>query len=261
MKRFFALAAGIFLCLSCVSVRGPGVTDTIAGRPAADAFAEIHWITRPSGGTITVIGIAGRNRQRDEAIAEALGDAARRVSLYHGVHGESTTVLQDGSNTLDYFADTDYSLTLRNSPESYLDSLAFDKTADVYEKNGSVYIRTRYSGVLEVPAYAGVNAEASPPDWVNGYHTDIPGFLTGVGSSKNKGTPQKTYRASYENALVSVLPRISTRIESSVIDANAGKLNQNVSVSSGNLSKIMILETWFDKRTGIVWTLLAAKAE
>jgi hypothetical protein len=139
--------------------------------------------------------------------------------------------------------------------------LVFDKIADVSEKNGSVYVRARYSGVLEVPAYAQAVKEGIP-DWVGEYHADIPGFLTGVGSSKNKGTPQKTYQASYENALVSLLPRISTKIEESVIDvAGLGKLNQNVSVSSGNLSMVMILETWFDKRTGIVWTLLAAKAE
>jgi hypothetical protein len=258
MKKFLVLAAGVFLCLSCVSTREK--TDTIAGRPVGDAFDQAHWITQPLDGTITVIGIAGRSRQRDADIAEALADAARRISLYHGVYGESITVMQAGSNTLDYYGDIDYRLTLRNSPELYLDSLIFDKTTDVYEKNGSVYVRARYSGVVDIPAYAGA-VSASPPDWIRGFHTDIPGFLTAVGSAKNNGTPQKTYQASYENALVSLLPRISTRMEESVIDTAGGRLIQNVSVSNGNLSKIMILETWFDERTGTVWTLLVAKAE
>jgi hypothetical protein len=262
MKQFFVLAVGIFLCFSCISAGESVVVEDIADNSAGAFFEETHWITRPSGGTITVIGIAGRKLKRDEAIADALTDAARRVSLYYGAYGESTTVLQDGSNLLDYYANTDYRLTIRNSPEPYLDSLVFDKTADVYEKNGSVYVRAQYSGVIELPAQVQAVTEGSPPVWVREYHADIPGFLTGIGNSKNKGTPQKTYQASYENALVSILPRISTKVEESVIDvAGQGRITKNVSVSSGNLSRIMILETWFDKGTGTVWTLLAAKAE
>ena len=212
---------------------------------------------------ITVIGVAGRQRKLDDAIADALADAARKVSLYYGVYGEVSVVLKSGSNYLDYYADTDYSLVIRQDADAYLGSLVYNKETDVFEKNGAVYVRARYSGVSSVPEYKS-ELQNGAPSWVREYQAEIPGFMAGIGASKNKGSLQRTLRASYENAIVSLLPRLATKMEGSVIDnqgrgGEGGKLTQNVSVSYGVLSNVMILETWFDKRTGIVWTLLAAK--
>jgi hypothetical protein len=192
-------------------------TDNIRDRPVAAAFDDAHWITRPTGGTITVVGIAGRKLNRDQAIADALADAARRVSLYYGVYGETTTVLRDGSNILDYYAGTDYSLSIRNQAEPYLDALAFDKEKDVYEKNGSVYVRASYTGVAELPVYK-TGVKAGVPDWVSAYQAAIPGYLCGIGFSKNKGSIQKTCIASYENALVSIISGLSIQGQESIVE-------------------------------------------
>jgi hypothetical protein len=238
--------------------------DTAAGapdpalRPLEEIYAGGRWVTRPSGGAITVIGITGRRRNKDEALADALADAARRVALYHGVYGESASVLNQGSGNLDYYADFDYRLTLHNEPGSFIDALAFDKDSDVLEKDGTVYVRTKYSGVCDVPAYSS-SMEDGKPEWVKNYAASIPGFLAGVGASKNKGSPQKTYQASYENAIVSILPSLSTQISGESIDVTGAKLATNVSVSRGSLINTMILETWFDRKTGAVWTLVAAR--
>jgi hypothetical protein len=76
--------------------------------------------------------------------------------------------------------------------------------------------------------------------------------------SKNKGSPQKTYQGSYENAIVHMLPYLSTTVTGSVVDGEGGKMTQNITTSEGDLINVMILETWFDRKTGTVWTLLIA---
>ncbi|MDR2740901.1 MAG: hypothetical protein LBB98_01950 [Treponema sp.] len=230
----------------------------VFNRSFDEQYASGYWITRPSGGTIPVVGITGRRRNRDEAIQAAVADAARRVALYHGVNAESATVLNQGSGNLDYFAGFDYRVTIHNDPSAYTGSLVFNKDDDIYEKDGSVYVRAKYSGVADVPVYNSA-MENGVPGWVKNYRADVPGFLTGIGSSRNKGSPQATSQASYENAIVSLLPGLIVKVADGVIDAAGGKLRQNIAVSQGSLINVMILETWFDSKTSSVWTLLVAK--
>jgi hypothetical protein len=190
----------------------------------------------------------------------ALLDAARKAALYHGVHGESAVVLNQGSGILDYFSDSDYRLEPRRNPEELLDALIFDRTADVLEKNGVVFVRVRYAGVSDIPPYSSVLQDGIP-DWTKKYVVTIPGFLVGIGYSKNKGSFQKTCEASYENALVSLLPQLSTRVDSKTDDVAGGRISRNTTRSAGDLTGVMILETWFDRKVNAVWTLVAAKAQ
>jgi hypothetical protein len=273
VNRFIGpLAAAIVLMSSCVT---PGTTEInkpvpqitessqetrdIFNRSFDEQYTSGYWITRPSTGTIPVIGIAGRRANRDEAIQAAVDDAARRVALYHGVYAESATVLNQGAGYLDYFADFDYRLTIHNDPSAYSGSLVFDKEQDVYEKNGSVYVRAKYAGVgADIPPYNSF-IENGMPSWVKNYAADVPGFLTAVGISRKKGSPQATYQASYENAIVSLLSGLTVKVAGTVVDAADEKLQQNITTSQSNLTNVMILETWFDSKTGSVWTLLVAK--
>jgi hypothetical protein len=99
------------------------------------------------------------------------------------------------------------------------------------------------------------------PDWTKHYAATIPGFLAGIGYSKNKGSLQKTGEASYENALVFLLPQLSTRVTGDVVDADGGRVTRNATLSEGDLTGVMILETWFDRKTNAVWTLVAARPD
>jgi hypothetical protein len=267
-KLFMLILISAFLFASCAGLANtPQSPNTVASnRSQADSGLSLeesheagYWVTRPSGSTLTVLGIAGRRLNRDEAVAEALGDAARRVALYHGVYGESAAVLNQGSGNLDYFSDFDYRLNLLTNAEGYVDALIFDREKDVLEKDGAVFVRVRYAGISVLPVYQ-TTIKDGVPDWVGNYTIDIPGFLAAVGYSKNRGSPQRTFRASYENALVSLLPRLSSKQVGEVIDVEGGgRLTQNVSLSSGTLENVMILETWWDRKNAMVWTLLAAK--
>jgi hypothetical protein len=222
-------------------------------------FDRGYWVTRPSGSVITIIGMAGRRANRDEAVRNALADAAQKAALYHGVHAESASVLNQGSGNLDYFSDFDYEITPANGYEGYIDALDFDKDTDVLEKSGVVLVRVRYAGVSDIPPYTTV-LEDGVPDWTKRYAAAVPGRLAGVGHAKNKGSLQKTAQASYENALVSLLPQLSTRVGTEVVDAAGARVTQNVTRSEGGLTGVMILETWLDRKTSAVWTLVVAQA-
>jgi hypothetical protein len=260
--------AVLLLCFSCAA-SGPALQKAagegeiqVPARAVSleELFDGGYWVTRPRDGVITIIGIAGRRGNRGESIREALADAARKAALYHGVRAESAAVLNQGSGSLDYFSDFDYRVNPSNSHEAYIDALVFDEGEDILEKNGVVIVRARYSGVSDVPPYESP-VEDGVPLWVKNYSAAIPGFLAGVGYSRNKGSLQKTYTASYETALVALLPLLSTKVSTEVIEAGGAKLTSNVTKSEGGLVNVMILETWFDKKTNSVWTLIAAKAE
>ncbi|MDR3302435.1 MAG: hypothetical protein LBT01_07925 [Spirochaetaceae bacterium] len=230
-----------------------------SSRSFEEMFEVNYWVTRPSQDGIMVIGVAGRQSNKDNAIAAALSDAARRVSLYHGLSGESVTVINQGSGALDYYADKDYKIIINNKAEDYIESLSFDKETDVFEKNGAVYVRTRYAGVSSIPDYHSELMEDGRPTWVRDFTIEIPDYLTSVGISRNKGTPQKTHEASYENAIIGFLPQLWTETSNTTIEAGGAKLSLNQSVSRGALKNVMILETWIDVKRNEIWTLAVAK--
>jgi hypothetical protein len=149
-------------------------------------------------------------------------------------------------------------VTVLNQADSYSGALVFDKDSDMREIDGQVYVLAKYSSSSKIPVYNSV-LQDGVPNWVTDYALEIPGYLTGIGMTKNKGSPQKTYQGSYENAIIHMLQRLSTKVTGNVTDIDGGKMNQNITTSEGDLTKVMILETWFDRKTGAVWTLLIAK--
>jgi hypothetical protein len=272
-KHVVFFLASVFLAASCastVSTEKPAPpldspADTSLRQPSPVSLEELYdsgyWVTGQSDSGITIMGIAGRRANKNEAIAEALADAARKVALYYGVRGKSASVLNQGTGNLDYFSDFDYELSLLSKEENYINDLVFDKDKDVIEKSGVVVVRVTYAGVPGVPSYKS-SMEDGKPNWVKNYGTGIPdvsGFWIAVGSSKNKGSPPKTFQASYEGAIASLLPRLSSRVLNDAVDAGGGKVTQNYTINSGVLASVVILETWTDKKTGTIWTLLAAK--
>jgi hypothetical protein len=258
----FTLCALLFL--SCAmglpfqrASSDPNKSSFVSSASVAEMYEKGYWITRPSGGQIYVLGIAGRRNNLDDAIAAALEDAARRVALYYGLHAKSAAVLNVGQGNLDYYADTDYWLSVNNEAGVYSGELVFDKDSDVLEIDGQVYVLAKYSSASSIPNYNSVLQDGQP-NWVKDYALEIPGYLTGIGMSKNKGSPQRTYQGSYENAIVHMLSRLSTTVTGSVDDIDGGRMTQNITTSEGDLKNVIILETWFDRKTGAVWTLLIA---
>jgi hypothetical protein len=233
-------------------------------RPAAEAFAAQHWITQPSGSTITIVGIAGRKGSYDDSIKDALNDAARKVSLYYRAKGEYTIVQNDGTNILDKWISTDSKVELLNGNfASYVDSLVYEKDTDIILLKGNYYVRTRYSGVADVPAYTSVVEKDGKPRWVTGQPVLISGYLTGIGGSRNKGKGklQETYMASYEAAVLDVVQQLSSNSKNRIFDTEGGgRILESITMGKATVTNVMILETYFDQKTSAVYTLVAAKA-
>jgi len=283
-----AASAVCSLCAACAAfparaaAPSPGAANTAAGRAGANAGAADadgapgdgaleamtdagHWITVPTGGVIPVIGVASRRVNRDEAIAFALLDAAGRAALYFGVSGSCVSTMSEGSGNLDYYAATEYILHADQDAESIVEILSFDPEHDVFERDGSIYVLAALPAASDFPSYrpepeTAAGPERGAPAWTAGQPPEIPGYMTAAGVSRNKGSPQKTCAASWENAVVSLLQRLSTTVETSDMEkTGGGRLTQTVTVSEGRLSGVVILETWFDRTTAAVWTLIAAK--
>jgi hypothetical protein len=272
MKKAFASSAAlvplVFLLVP-LALFGEGGQDPSAPLPQTNTptaeeltlkelFDIDHWITRPSGSVITIIGIASRKPNRNAAIQEAVADAARKAALYHGVYAKSTIVMNEGRGSLEYFTYFDFEVMPENGSEGYIESLVFDTDTDVLEKNGLVIVRTRYSGVSDVPPYK-IAVKDGVPEWVANIPPEIPGLLVGIGHSANKGSRRQTHAASYEHAIVTLLPQLSTRVEGEVVDTADIKIRNNTITSEGRLVNVMILETWYDQKTSSAWTLIAAK--
>lgn len=282
MKKLFLLVllTSVLGCFSCAGVpEGPGAlqpevpppAEASRELPSRDApsleapsleavFDSGYWVTRPDGSGLTVIGIAGRRANRAEAVKEALADAARKAALYHGLHAESVSVLNQGAGSLDYFSGFDYRITPANGWEGYVDALDYDGDKDVLEKNGVVIVRARYAAPAAMPSYA-VSVEDGVPDWTKRYTMDIPGFLVGVGHAANQGSPPRTYRASYEAAIAALLSQLSARVSSEAADMAGARVTRNVTRSEGDLAGVIILEAWLDRKTSAVWTLAAAREQ
>jgi hypothetical protein len=193
-------------------------------------------------------------------VREALADAAQKAALYHGLHAESASVLNQGAGSLDYFSDFDYRITPANGYEGYVDALDYDEEKDVLEKNGVVIVRARYAVAAPIPNYT-VSVENGVPDWTKRYTMNIPGFLTGVGHAANQGSPPRTYRVSYETAIASLLSQLSARVGSEVVDVAGARVTQSITRSEGGMTGVIILETWLDRKTSAVWTLVAVREQ
>jgi hypothetical protein len=265
--RAAGIASAIALAASCAGVPAFAPFAPVSAQSAPieacsaaleAAFDAGYWVTVPTGAEIILIGITGRRSDRNAAIADALDDAARKAALFHGVYAESVSVLLQGTGSLDYYSGFDYRIMVSTDYTQYRDALRFDKDADIFEKNGTVFVRVRYTAAVAVPRYRTAPVDGVP-GWVRRYTADIPGYLAGVGFSRNKGSLQKTHRASYEAALVSLLPRLSSTIDTGTTETAAGKATGSAVRSSGSLENVLILETWLDKKTSAVWTLIAAR--
>jgi hypothetical protein len=223
-------------------------------RSLEQSQSEGYFVTWPADGTLTVIGTAGRRATRKASVEAALCDAAQKIALYYGVKGVVVLdAVPDGGSkstrNLDY---------ANKNAEQLLQAIIFDPYKDLFVRNGTIYVRVKYNLPCQKLPYH-TTMMAGKPDWVAQLSADIPGYMTAVGYSGRWATLANTCKASYENAIVSMLMQISSTVESVSIDnKDGGKLVGVSSTSKGALKDVVICETWIDKQTQGVWTLVAA---
>jgi hypothetical protein len=218
-----------------------------------------YLVSGPGKGTLTVIGVSGRMRSEEREINRALDDAARQIALYHGLRGKATTVLETGAGYRDFYLVTESEFTPLDEGANYREALRFDREKDLVRTDKAVFIRCVYEapGLLPVERVYGTgNGE---PAWLHGDLTEIPGYISAAGFSKNHRYLTETIARSRESAAAALMAIVSSRIATRVADHTLRGGTDITEVVEGELLNFMVLETWIEPGTGSVWTLAAAR--
>jgi len=220
-----------------------------------------HIITLPEPGRLIFLGVAGRQSTRERELNIAKEDAARKASMYHWVYGTLVEWQYIGSGFLDYDIGSASWLVYDEQLELYMDKLQFDPDKDLTrDHNGVTYIRFSYPANYpgNISYWIGKNPDGSP-EWTTRPPNSINGFIAGVGRSGRQERFINTVRRSYEAAVISIVSKVSTSIETTDTVLQSQTESQIRRQSSAILSNFLILEIWTDPETGAVWTLAIAQ--
>ncbi|MCL2214296.1 MAG: hypothetical protein FWC06_03700 [Treponema sp.] len=232
----------------------PSVTD----KPTDYSQLALH-------NNLVIIGAAPRYLNRDDSVKAALNDAARKLSFFYSVSGSSESLQRIGSTSLDVEFGSSYQLQFDSNLDNYLEMLEYDVKNDVFESNNAVFITTRVTSDILMPAFRGNSASGTRPGWIDSPPSHISGFITGVGLSGRLVSHCDTVVRSYEKAVIAIIESISVSIH------NEHMLNQDNSVfgfeaqssggsrASGILENFYVIETWTDPSSLSVWTLAVAR--
>jgi hypothetical protein len=220
-----------------------------------------HWIIKPSGGALTVIGVSNPMIKRQDEITAAKEDAARKTAMYFWIQGRIETVNNTGSGFFDYLYDSKIELLYDTELEKYKNQLTYDPQNDVLITREGIFIRFQYpSAVTEINYNA--NIINGQPNWIkNSGKPEFTGFVTAVGFSKNQRRLKDTIIKSTEDAVIRMIENLSTTINTKEVSvAGQGSSSFIHTVSEGKLYDFQVIEFWIEPKTRYVYTLAVAKA-
>jgi hypothetical protein len=261
MLKALLLFAVIFSsCVGSVPETRISAAPETAGAAAIQADSGAgYFISGPGKGTLTVIGVSGRMRNAEREIGRALDDAARQIALYHGLKGKATTVLETGAGYRGFYLVTESEFTPMDEGADYREALRFDRDKDLFRTDNAAFLRCVYDAPGLLPVERVYGTENGEPAWLHANLTEIPGYISAVGFSKNRRYLSETIAMSRESAAAALMARVSSVIETSATDrVNRGAVVTTREIVEGELINFMVLETWIDPQTGSVWTLAAA---
>jgi hypothetical protein len=219
---------------------------------------ESYWISTPSNGALIIVGVANRQTKQQDAITNALHDAAQKAAHYHGIKGKITRVLNQGSGFLDFYSDAVFELEYDTEYEKYLSALSFDPARDVFVEHDAVIVRCTYTGVNPGTVSYDHGHVEGKPRWVSKPPQEIAGYMAEVGFAKTQRRLKDTLAKSRESALASLIARLSTQVLTNDRDGTILYSN-TLQISEGELVNFFVLETWIEPQTRSVWTLAVAK--
>jgi hypothetical protein len=240
--RLFFLLLKALLCVSLSACAGfpPG---NRAGAPVFTGVSSGHYLST------------------NRAVTLALQDAARRVSFFHSVearikYSEAYNPqfrLSHSDEEKELIYDTDY--------DKYIRFLEFDPERDVFEENGSLFIRTQYTGEAESPAHyrPAVSRGGRKPSWIDSPPAKIGGSFCAVGYAGPRLSHKDAVIASYENAVYALVQNNFYKVYASQQVYGSTMLDTAAAFASGIVKGFYVLETWTDPKTGVVWTLASAR--
>jgi len=238
-------------------------TASIDSGSAIDSFNLNHWFTIPQSGRLVIIGVSGRQINRETEIEFAKEDAARKVSMFYGVYVIAQNVHSVGSGFLDYYEDFYAEMAYDQQIEKYIDRLVFDPEQDVF--NGDGYLLVWFTYPANFPgaiAYSPASGNAnSRPEWINRPPASTGNYIIGVGFANRQLRFRDTIIKSYESAAVALVSQISSSVTTGTLsDSSAYQNTETIyQYSEGALSNFVVLETWIDPDSRAAWTLAIAE--
>jgi hypothetical protein len=225
-----------------------------------EQFAVGYWVTRPMDNVMTVIGVSNPMLRRNDEIAAAKEDAARKVAMYHGIEGNIETTLSTGTNFFDHLYD--YKVELEYDPDysKYIDHLMYDPQQDVLATDEAVFVRFQYKAeVVHIDYITDINATGRP-NWI--YNRNMPqldGFITATGYARNQLRLKDTVFKATESAAARMIEDMSTQIQNKTTVVDQFTSDIVYAVSMGKLSHFHVIEFWIDPDSGYVYTLAIAR--
>ncbi|GHT60406.1 hypothetical protein FACS1894109_18020 [Spirochaetia bacterium] len=252
----------LLLFFSCAGVQKPLDTITVPiGIPQESPNQNGYWITHPDNGDLIVMGVANRQRKREDEIQLALDDAAHKVAIFFGVKGIKTVLTTNGSGFLDYSMDTGHVFSYDTEYEKYIDALKYDTSRDAFSIDGAFLLRVRYKVQTPLPAPHTFAMKDGMPEWIKKPPKEINGYSTGTGYGGPHSKFKDTITRAYENAIAAIIGNIATKNVSTIgAGYGGGTASTDMQISEGALAEFFVLEMWQDPNTKGVWVLAAAKS-
>jgi len=219
-----------------------------------------HWITKPSNNVLTVIGVSNPMIRRQDEIAAAKEDAARKVAMYFYIQGRIETANNTSSNLSDYLNDSNIEIIYDTDFEKYKSQLSYNPQDDVLVTREAVFVRFQYAATV-----TGINYESrivkGRPNWIrNSEKPEFEGYLTAVGFSKNQRRLKDTIYKSTEDAAARMIEGLSTTVNTKEISITGKSSSSYIhTVSEGKLYGFQAIEFWIDPETSYVYTLAIAR--
>jgi hypothetical protein len=220
-----------------------------------------HWFAKPSNNMLTVIGVSNHLIRRQDEIAAAKEDAARKAAMYFGIQGKIETVNSTGANFFDYQNDSNVEIIYDTDFEKYKNQLAFDPQNDVLVTREGTFVRFQYA-----VAATGVNYNSTiingRPNWLRNHgKPEFEGYLTAVGFSRNQRRLKDTIIKSAQDAVVRMIEGLSTTVNTKEVSVTGqGSASFIHAVSEGSLYGFQVIEFWIAPETGYVYSLAIARA-
>ena len=224
-------------------------------------MADNFLITAPRPAALTIIGVSGHLQKREDEIAAALEDAARKAAIYHGIRADYEITQTTRPGVFGNKSEFNFNIEYDDELEQYRERLSFDPDRGLATNNRTVFIRFTYPAVFpgSIDYRFARNADGRPL-WTVNPPQQINGFIAEVGYAARQSRRQDTFIKSYETAIFNIAARLSANVSTRNISDeswnNASTINVQGSV---DLSNFLVLEIWVDPKTQAVWTLAIAR--
>jgi hypothetical protein len=265
----------IFIFTSCASSESGKKEADFPVLPAltvitADNFPVIsmrkqytagHWVSIPSDNQMTVIGISNPMKKREDEIAAAKEDAARKVAMYYGIEGSIESIHRSDGSFFNSVNDSRIKLLYDPNYKKYIDELTFDPQHDVLLTDEGLFIRFQHKTNVKSINHIITNTTEGRPAWTRNQNKPVfDGFVSAVGFAQNQRRLKETIFKAAEAAAARMLEDLSISIiNKEVTGTEYGSSSLIYSKSEGTLSSFQVIEFWIDPETGYVYTLAIAK--